>query len=152
MYEKGDYVICRSGGVWRVIACDGGMLSLQEHEHGATREMPAGSEEIVRKITTKEKIQEVIGRVAFIPTIQAPNDTMRNELYAASMAMYDEIEWVRVIKTVYLRQENKRIAEAEKRYGQLAEGYLHGEISVLLGMPLAQVESHIAAAVADDSW
>lgn len=152
MYKPGDCVICRSGGVWRVVASEGDALQLREHESGAIRQVPGDSEEIVRPIATREKILEVIDRVGFIPTLRASNDKTRGELYAACMAMYDEIEWVRVIKTVYLRQEAKCLGQAETDYGAQARNFLHGEISVLLEIPMAQVESRIAAAVADDSW
>ena len=152
MYETGDYVICAGGGVWRVAAAEDGEIRLAEHESGAEKTLPADSGEIVRKITSKEAILETIGRIAFVRTIQAPNDKMRRKLYDEAMSKYDEVEWIKVVKTVYLRREARRLLSFEAGYAEKAQGYLHGEISVLLEMPLDEVEDHIVAAVADDSW
>jgi hypothetical protein len=57
MYEPGDHVICRSGGVWRVSEREYDKIHLIEHEsrvEKAEKKLPAGSTEIVRKIALKE--------------------------------------------------------------------------------------------------
>lgn len=152
MYEPGQHVICRDGGVWLITEQSGDRLHLVEHERGATRELPADGEDIVRSVASREKILEVIDRVAFIPAIQAPGDRARNELYEASMAMFDEVEWIRVIKSVYLRGQDKRLPDSEIAHSEAAKRFLYGEISVLLEIPLDRVEEHITRAVTDDSW
>jgi CarD family transcriptional regulator len=152
MYEIGDYVICRSGGVWRVTSADGAASELTEHERGGVKAVTDGNEEIVRRIVSKEEILDLISRIGFIRTITAPNDKIRNDFYMEAMEKYDEVEWVKVIKSVYLRKEEKRISSAESSYSEKAKGFLYGEISVLLEMAMNEVESYITAAVSDDSW
>jgi CarD family transcriptional regulator len=152
MYEIGDYVICRSGGVGRVTGRLDGALRLILHggEDGAVKEVAEDDGEIVRKIMSREAILEVIDRIGFVRTIQAPNDKVRHEFYQEAMAQYDELEWVKVIKTAYMRQQERRLTPTETACSEKAKGYLHGEISVLLDMPADEVGDYIAAAVA--SW
>lgn len=152
MYRVGDHVVLRDGGIWRVADVNGATARLVEHEGDAVRELPLDDENIVRVVASKEKILDLIDRMGFIPVIQAPHDKARRELYQASMAMYDEIEWARVIKSVYLRQQSKALSKEETALGDQAKRFLHGEISVALGIPLDQVESHISEAVERDPW
>jgi CarD family transcriptional regulator len=152
MYEIGDYVICRSGGVWRVTKIEGAACELTEHERGGVKVVTGDSEEIVRRIIAKEEMLDLIGRVAFIRTIAAPNDKIRNELYLEAMSKFAEVEWVKVIKSAYLRREGRRILAAEMAYSEKAKEFLYGEISVLLAIPVQEVESYIASAIAADSW
>ncbi|MDR0651811.1 MAG: hypothetical protein LBG12_00750 [Synergistaceae bacterium] len=147
MYEPGDHVICRSGGVWRVSKKEYDKIHLIEHESGVEKKLPADSTEIVRKIALKETILEAIERVAYIRTIQAPNNKARIMLYDEAMSKYDEIEWIKIIKTVYLRQKEKRLIPEEIAYAEKAKGYFHGEVSVLLEMPMQEVEKYIASVI-----
>jgi CarD family transcriptional regulator len=154
MRELGEFVICRSGGIWQVVGLDAGSVRLLQHggTGGEVKVLPACDGEIVRKIVSQEAILEVIGRIGFIRTILAPNDKVRDELYQDAMAKFDEVEWIKVIKTAYLRGQEKWLTAAEIAYKKQAENYLHGEISVLLKMPLDAVEGFITASVSSDAW
>ncbi len=152
MYEVGDYIICRNGGVWRISQTDSNGYTIVEHESGMIKTISADSDEIVRKIVSKETILEAVDRVGYIRTIQAPSDKTRKEFYDEALAKYDEIDWIKVIKTIYLRQKEKKLMPYEVTYYEKARGYLHSEISVLLEMPVNKVEDYIAAAVSNDSW
>jgi CarD family transcriptional regulator len=152
MYEPGQYVICKSGGVWRVDSIDDKEIRLTEHETENVKSVPIGGDEIVREIASKDAILEAIDRVGFIPVIKAPNDKVRVEILGDAMAEYDEIEWLKVIKSVYLRREERRLSSAETEFADRAKRYLHGEISVLLNIPMDTVEAHIAAAVSNNDW
>jgi CarD family transcriptional regulator len=152
MYEAGDYVICRSGGVWKILGFEGDSIRIAKHEHDVEKTISRANGEIIRKIASKEAIMETLDRIPFIRTIQAPNDKTRRELYAQAMAKYDEIEWVKVIKTAYLRQKERRFMPYETSFSEEAKQYLHGEISVTLGMPSDEAEGYIASSVSKDSW
>ncbi len=151
VFNPGDYVICAGGGVWHVTDIEGDEIRLIEHGNGAEKRVSAGTREIIRKIVSKKEILEAIDRIGFIPAIQAPNNKVRREFYDEAMAKYDEIEWIKVIKSVYLRKQAGHLMPSEATYGEKAEGFLHGEISVLLGIPINEVESYIDSAVSD-SW
>jgi CarD family transcriptional regulator len=149
--EVDDYVICKSGGIWRIVGIDDEKIRLVGHENDAMKVLPVINEEIIRKIVPKETILEAIDRMGFIRTIQASNDKTRKELYDKAMAKYDEIEWIKVIKTVYLQQKARRLMSYELAYSEKARGYLHGEISVLLEIPLDEVEDYIFYAISKNN-
>lgn len=152
MFQAGDYVICRSGGVWRISAADGNAVHLCRRSNGTQRTIEKDSNEIVRKISSKETLQEAIDRIPFIRTIQAPNDKVRKAFYEEAMAKFDELEWISVIKSVYLRRQDQRLMEQEPAYEECAKEYLHGEISILFDIPMDQVEKYIAETVTNDEW
>lgn len=152
MYLYDDNVICKSGGVWKVSGIHDGNMILTESNTGIQKTVSDPACEIMRKIITKEEILEVVSRIGFIRTIQAPNDRVRKEFYEEAMAKYDELEWVKVIKTAYLRAQEGRMRPYEEDYSQKAKEFLHGEISVLLDIPFAQVEEYISFSIANDIW
>lgn len=153
MYKPGDYVLCKSGGVWRVTAVHEGQVELKSHENpGEIQTLPVDSGEIVRGVIPVEELQDVLSRIPYTRTIQAPGAKVRMEFYRDAMEKYDELQWVRVIKTVYMQEREKRLMPDEREYGMRAKRYLHGEISALLGIPFDQVEEFIATSIADDVW
>ncbi|EPR12294.1 hypothetical protein L323_08385 [Ruminiclostridium papyrosolvens C7] len=153
MFNVGEFVLCVRGGVWKVIDVIGNEYHLQKHESEEMITVPvADSKEIVRKVTSKEQLLELIDRVGFITTIKAPNDKIRKEFYVDALNEFDEVEWVKVIKSVYLRQQDGRFMEGELEYADKAKSFLHGEISVVLGIPVREVDGYISSAVSDDKW
>ncbi|WP_461246824.1 hypothetical protein [Treponema sp. R6D11] len=96
MYQKGDCVICRSGGVWRVLDADSDSVRLIKHESDNKKAIVINCNEIVRKISTKDVIDDVVSRMSFISTISATSDKERKKLYDKAMAKFDAIEWSRI--------------------------------------------------------
>lgn len=101
----------------------------------------------VRIISTKEELEELFERIPYIQTIQAPNSKLRKELYQSAMNEYDDIEWVKVIKSVYVRMEDKRYEEYEPQYMEMAKQFLYGEIAIQFGLNFEEVESFVNNAV-----
>lgn len=79
----------------------------------------------------------------YIQTIQAPNSKVRKELYQLSMDAYDDVEWVKVIKSVYLRMKEERYEEFEQECAERARKFLHTEISIRYQIPLEEVEAQL---------
>ncbi len=104
---------------------------------------------ILRKMLTKDEALEVLDRIPYIPTIQAPNDKIRNEFYSDAMNKYDCLEWIKVIKTVYIRKEEKRLSNIEVTLAANAKKYLHAELSIVLDIPIDEVEEYIKQYVAN---
>lgn len=152
MWDLGTYVIGKSGGVWRVEAADGDRYVLARHEGDERRSVPSDGDEIVRAVCSREQMEELIRRVPYIRTIQAPNDRFRRALYDEAMTKFDGVEWISVIKSVYIRSRDQRLAPFEREYEQRAKAYFYGEASAVLGLPTDRVESYIAETVADDAW
>ena len=101
------------------------------------------SGDYIREISTKEDLEELIERMPYIPTIQAPNSRARKELYQLSMNEYDDVEWVKIIKSVHLRMEDSRYEEFEPEYAEKAKEFLHKEFSVRYHIPPEDVDAYI---------
>lgn len=106
-------------------------------------QMPDAEDGVIREISTKEELLELIERIPYIQTIQAPNGKVRKELYELSMKKYDDVEWVKVIKSVYLRMEDRRYDDFEQEYMEKAKEYLYGEIAVRFELPADKVEQFV---------
>ena len=141
MYQVDEYIILENNGVGKIIAKEGDIYQVQEYLTGKIQ--TAISEDIVRRICTHDQIEEVIDRIEFTRTIQAPNTSLRKEFYADAMKAYDELEWVKVIKTYYIQRKIKKAQPFEKKYAILAKEYLYSEISILLELPFDKVEDYI---------
>jgi CarD family transcriptional regulator len=153
LYKTDDYVICKSGGIWKVLTVYAEQIILSSYESEEEKILPSTcKDEIVRRVASKEDILESISRIAFIRTIQAPNDKIRRELYKEAMSKFDEEEWIKVIKSAYLRSKDGRIKQYETEYAQQAKSFFHGEISVVMGIPMSDVENYISTAVSNDKW
>ena len=98
---------------------------------------------IIREVSTKEELLELMERMPYIQTIQAPNGKVRKELYELSMKKYDDVEWVKVIKSVYLRMEDRRYEDFEPRYMEKAKQFLYREIAVRFEIPYEEVEQFV---------
>ena len=98
---------------------------------------------VIREISTKEALQDIIERIPYIQTIQAPNSRIRKELYQMAMDQYEDLEWVKVIKSVYLRMQDKHYEEYEPAFMNKAKDFLYTEMSIRFEIPLDQVENFI---------
>ena len=139
-----------------VVHCEGGIWfktnegRFQCVSDGTLAELKAS--DIVRKICSKDKIIEMIDRVGFITVIQAPNEKVRKEFYQQAMDKYDELEWIRVIKTAYLHGQDQRLQPYEEAYAKQAANYFHGEAAYLLNLPFSSIEAYIGEKVTSDDW
>ena len=100
-------------------------------------------ERIIRPISTKEELEELLERIPYIQTIQAPSSKARKELYQYAMSEYDDIAWVKVIKSVYLRMEDKHYEEYEPQYMEKAKEFLYGEIAIQFTLDIENVDDFI---------
>ena len=97
----------------------------------------------VREISTREELEELIERMPYIQTIQAPNGKARKELYQLAMNEYDDVNWVKVIKSVYLRMADHRYDEFEPNYMEMAKNFLYKEIAIRFNLPFGEVENFV---------
>ena len=95
----------------------------------------------VREISTREELEELIERMPYIQTIQAPNSKARKELYQLAMNEYDDVNWVKVIKSVYLRMEDHRYDKFEPNYMERARNFLYKEMAIRFNLPFEKVEN-----------
>ena len=117
-----------------------------------SQEIKVSTLDIIRKICSVDKINEVIERIAYIQTLQIPHEKWNYDIYHEAMSAYDELEWVKVIKSEYLRKKNKRVQSHEKQMAKQAKEFLYSEISLLKGVPYSQVEKYIHDYIHNDDW
>lgn len=102
-------------------------------------------------MTAKDDLLDILSRIPYIRTMQAPSAKTRKEFYKDSLEKYGELEWIRVIKTVYVQKREKRLMPGKDEYGRRAKRFPHGEISAVPGIPFDRVEEYIAS-IADGVW
>lgn len=112
-------------------------------ETGIEKKKDTYQDGIIREISTKEELEELIERMPYTQTIQAPNGKTRRELYQLAMSEFDDLEWVRIIKSVYLRMEEKRYEDFEPEYLEKARKFLYGEIAVRFQISIEEVENFL---------
>lgn len=101
------------------------------------------SDGYIREISSKTYLEELIDRMPYIRTIQATTSKGRKELYQMAMDEYDDVEWVKVIKSAYLRVQENRYEEYELEYAKKAKDFLYQEISLRLDVPFEKVEDYL---------
>lgn len=141
-----DAVVHREHGIW----VKNELGSFQCVSDGSIAELDR--EDIIRRTCTKDEMLDFIDRVGFITTIQAPNEKIRKEFYQQAMEKYNELEWIKVIKSAYLHGKDQRLQTYEEEYGKRASDYFHGEAAYLLDIPFAFVEAYITDKVTSDDW
>lgn len=102
----------------------------------------------LRRLLTRKEAEALIGQIPRLEPLSIQDDKSREEKYRQALRTNDCHEWIRVIKTVYLRNETrksegKKTNQVDEKYFQLAENLLYGELAVPLGLPREQVRDNI---------
>lgn len=166
MFQKGDYVYYASGGVCHVedlmYAPLEGMpkdrlyyVMRSLHDSSGVIYLPTDCDAVfLRGLISKEEAEKLLTEIAELPPIDAPDAKTLRERYVAAMRKHDPREWVRVIKTVYLRarrlaqvSRTQRLSETERSYADDAKRFLYSELSLSLNVPAAEMENYISRCV-----
>ncbi|MDD3172707.1 MAG: CarD family transcriptional regulator [Herbinix sp.] len=160
MFQVNDYLAYGNSGVCKVIeigtpdmnGIDKSILyyTLQPvYSKGSIIYTPTGNEnKAIRKILSEEEALDLINDIPNIETIQESNDKLREIIYKEAMKKHECREWVKIIKTLYLKNkqrllDGKKIASTDLRYLHEAEECLYGELSIPLGIPKDNMEDLI---------
>jgi CarD family transcriptional regulator len=97
---------------------------------------------------TQEEALELIERLPFITTLKLPNEKVRMSVYEASIESDDPIDWVKVIKSSYVREHAKPGATAqldkqEIQYVESARKRLQAELAEALSIQEEEVDGYI---------
>lgn len=161
MFEKGEYVVCGNKGVCLVEDITtlniSGVDKAREYYilkpvymSGSTVYVPVdATKESIRRILSKEEADALIREIPDIPLITSTNDKLLEQEYRGCIKSNNCEEWIRIIKTIYLRKQKRieagrKVTAVDAKYFKLAEENLYGELAVALGMPRSEVESYIA--------
>lgn len=141
MYNINDYIIHKNNNIYQLIKINTNTCTLINIHNQEV--MTANINEIVRKVLTVKELMEVIERIPYIRTLEITSERYRQELYQKSMDKYDEIEWIKLIKTIYIRLKRNQAQNYEQEYFKSAKKIFHNEISLLLKIPLNDIETYI---------
>ena len=160
MFQVNDYIIYGESGVCLIADITTPPISGVDknknyyvlhpyYSSGKTIYTPVDNDKVsMRKILTKQEAEELISKIPFIETIWIENEKFREDVYKKAMHTYASEAWVKIIKTLYLRKEERKaegkvITATDERYFRAAENYLYGELSLSLGMPLEEVKGYV---------
>ena len=107
---------------------------------------------IMRKIMSREEAEDLVERITTIETVWIQEEKSREQMYKEAIRTYDCHSLVQIIKTLYLRRQNrlkegKKVLSSDEQYLRKAEELLYSEMSLALSIPKAEVEAYITKAV-----
>ena len=164
MFQVGEYIVCDHNGVCKILditempELKKGVLYYQMepiYSKGSRIFVPVDSTKLVmRKVSTEEETMALIDEIPEIETMWIVNEKKREEQYREVARKYDCREWVKIIKTIYLRKksrrlEGKKITYIDEKYMKMAEDNLYGEISLPLNLSPDEVEKFIREKIGD---
>lgn len=105
----------------------------------------------------QEQSTELIERLPYIRTFQAPNDRILEDFFEEAVLQNDPVGWIRVIKTCYIRKNDnsrkkKFLTERELQLEQKAKNLFHTALSEALLISLEDVEHYIQKHLTEAEW
>lgn len=106
----------------------------------------------MRRALSRSEAEELIDRIPDIEVLTAATDKEQEQSYKNALHSVDCVQWVRVIKTLYQRRQNrvqggKKPTASEERYFKNAVEMLHEELAQAVGIEPEEVEAFIAQRV-----
>lgn len=163
MFKKGEYVVVGNKGVCAVDNITTLDISGVDREReyyilkpvyvpGSTVYVPRDSADSMRRVLTKDEVTHLIHEIPQIPLIDTVNDKLLEQEYKGCMKTNSCEEWVRIIKTIYLRKQKRqelgrKVTAVDAKYFRIAEDNLYGELAVVLNIPKKEVESYITSEI-----
>ena len=161
MFTKGEYVFHETGGICCVedvqlaplehMPADRQYYVIKPmHDPNSVIYIPVDSDRIfLRRLLDREAAEELLDRIPFIRAIEEANSKLLRAKYIELMHTYDPVDWVRVIKTVYLRSQPQlgrasRLSDTERMFSEKAKHNLHAELALALGLREQDMETYIA--------
>ncbi len=161
MFEKGEYVVYGTTGVCEVT--DITTLNMKGvtknrlyyvlnpcHQKESKIFTPVDSDKtIIRAILTKDEASSLIEDIPEIEEFVTSDDKQREEKYKATIRSCESRDLVKVIKTLYMRKQ-ERLAQGKKttaldeKYLKLAEENLYSELSIALDVSKEKMEKYIS--------
>lgn len=164
MFEIGEYVVCGNKGVCSVEDITTLDISGVDKERkyyilkpkyqaGSTVYVPVDSSgESMRRVLQREEARKLIDQIPEIPLLVITNDKLSEQTYKECMRKNCCEDWVKIIKTIYLRkqkriQAGRKVTAVDAKYFHLAEESLYGELAVALDMNREDVEAYITGEI-----
>lgn len=160
MFDVGDYIIYGCSGVCKVenigpveingVSKDKMYYTLAPvYNKGSKVYTPTDNEKVImRPILSSEEAITLIDHIQEIGTLQVVDEKRGEEVYKEALQKNDCREWIKIIKTIYLRKQakinqGKKLTACEERYFHLAEDCLYEELAIPLEIKKDEVEEFI---------
>lgn len=164
MFEIGEYIVYGNTGVCKVAemttmrapgAKDDKLYYALEpvYDKGCRLFTPVDNQKVMmRPVMTRQEADHLIERMKDIDTLWVSDEKNREQIYKEAVRTCSSEEWVRMIKTLYIRKQSrlaagKKVTSSDAKYLHMAEESLYGELSVVMGIPRAQVEEYLVSRV-----
>lgn len=164
MFEIGEYIVygntgvCKVGEVTKMAAPgekgDKMYYTLEPvYDKGCRLFTPVDNQKVkMRPVLTRQEADELIGQIKEIDLLWVSDEKNREQVYKDAIRTCNCVEWIRIIKTLYIRRQSrlaagKKVTSSDAKYLHLAEESLYGELSVVMGIPKDEVEEYIAKRV-----
>lgn len=164
MFKKDQLIMCGGHGVCRVVNITGNPIDKLDKvrkyyvlepifEKGSTVYTPVDNDKVImRRIMSKKEAEDLVERITTIDTVWIQEEKGREQMYKEAIRTYDCHSLVQIIKTLYLRKQNrlkegKKVLSSDEHYLRKAEELLYSEMSLALSIPKEEVEAYITEAV-----
>ncbi len=164
LFSKGEYIVYGMTGVCRVSdITEMNMDGISDTKlyyvleptgvNGSRIITPVeGNKNVMRRVMTSEEAYDLIDGIEEIDSLSVRDDKQRENCYKEALKTCDCRECVGVLKTLYLRRQDrlsrgKRMTEVDERYMKKAKENLFGELSIPLGISAAEVEKFILSRI-----
>lgn len=113
-------------------------------------EIPVTSDKL-QSLISKDALENLIKKIPDIEPIDIDEKFLESEYKRLlSTGKYEDV--MKVIKTTYLRNKkrmksNKKLAEKDINYSQLAEDYLYDEFSIVLGKSYEDTKEYVSGKI-----
>ena len=164
MFKKGEYIVYGTSGVCQVedittmdmrgVPADRLFYVLApSSQKGGKIFTPVDNEKTsMRRVITRDEASRLIDEIPKIEELWISNEKLREAQYKECMRSCDCKEWIKIIKTLYLRKrarsaQGKKITSTDEKYLRMAEEYLYSELEIPLGIPKEKVEEYITGRI-----
>ncbi len=161
MFKVGDFIVYESRGICKVeniteLNLPGATKGQKYYElkpvyeeTGKIYSAVDSDKVLMRRMITGEEAKALIDDIPNIPEMWIGDEKQRELRYKEAMRSGDCRQWVSIIKTLYLRRQDrlaqgKKTTNTDDRYFKKAGDNLHGELAMALGMEKSEMEEFIS--------
>lgn len=162
MFDVGEYAVCGSKGVCRVED----ITTLDISGVDKTRKyyilrpiymstsvvyVPVDTQTAsMRKVLEREAAQELIDHIPDVTLINIKEERMLEKIYKECMKTNQCSEWMKLLKTIYLRQQERiqtgrKVTAVDDRFYRIVVDNLFGEFAIALDRSKEEIEKDIMA-------
>ena len=160
MFKKGEFVVYEAKGLCEITDITeldlGGAIKGRKYyvlkpvydEGGTIYSAVDNAKVTIRRMITRQEAEEILSEIPEIKSLKIPDEKQRENRYKEAMHSCDCRQWISMIKTLYVRRENrlmngKKTTNTDDRYYKKAGDSLHGELAMAMGMDKSEMENII---------